>query len=135
TREYSVGLIYNKLLVMVCDDTELTPFAMLEVHQTLRTDAAEADFRRSVLALADLRQVRVSHVSYMRHFTDAEGFGRRDILRNSNSQMFRFFGRQAELSFLDSAWNSRGAQRVLCIIAEGGYGKTTVAQKWLADNL
>jgi len=134
-REYNVGLSQNKLLILVCDGAELTPFASLEVHQSLRSDGDDDEFCRSVLALADRRQVRVTHKSFGRHFSDAEGFGRRDILEGPDISAFRFIGRRHELSIFDDAWNSKGARRVVCVVADGGYGKTTVAQKWVADHL
>jgi len=134
-REYNFGLSQNKLLILVCDGAELTPFAAQEVHQALRTDGDDDEFRRSVLALADRRQVRVAHKPFGRHFSDAEGFGRRDILEGPDVGAFRFIGRRQELLIFDDAWSSKGARRVVCVVADGGYGKTTVAQKWVADHL
>jgi TIR domain len=133
-REYSVALIEKKLFVLACDDATLTPFASMFVNQRLRTDAGDREFKECVLALASQKQLRVSDIPYVRHVM--EGFGRHDLrTRVSMDHAFKFFGRKAELSLLDAIWRSRGARRVLCIIADGGFGKTTVAEKWIADNL
>ena len=43
---------------------------------------------------------------------------------------FELFGRQAELNLLDQAWESPNAN-VLCFVAYGGVGKTTLINKWL----
>ena len=43
---------------------------------------------------------------------------------------FELFGRQTELDLLDQAWESPNAN-VLCFVAYGGVGKTTLINKWL----
>jgi hypothetical protein len=42
------------------------------------------------------------------------------------------FGREAELELLDSAWE-QGKTNVLCFVAWGGVGKSTLVNRWLAE--
>jgi hypothetical protein len=52
-----------------------------------------------------------------------------DIKRLPQSP-FELFGRQTELNLLDQAWESPNAN-VICFVAYGGVGKTTLINKWL----
>lgn len=42
------------------------------------------------------------------------------------------FGRDAELAYIDSAWES-GENRIVCFVAAGGVGKSALCKTWLAS--
>jgi hypothetical protein len=58
------------------------------------------------------------------------GSGRALFLHQSTSQPFRFFGRDAELTLLDSALSPTGPS-LIAFVGPGGQGKTAIIQHWL----
>lgn len=125
-REFEAALEDDKLLIFRFHDAAVPPTAYAQIRQDFPdelTSAASLELLRSAARLQPKRTGQMVQRIHLQNLPQWQG--------GEHSQR-RLIGRDAQLAQLSESL-SDSETSVVCIIAGGGYGKSSLVQRWVHD--